>query len=257
LIEDITEKKKSEAEIVRLQQDRERRATELAIANRELEAFSYSVSHDLRGPLSSIDSFARMLLEDHANQLPSEAQRYINLIHENATAMDRLIEDLLTFSRMVRQPLKKTSVMMGEVVRDVVAKLRSSQPDRPIEIVIGELPPCQADPVLLTQVWVNLLSNAFKYTRKCENAHIEIGSCDEGDATGYYVKDNGVGFNMDQAGRLFGVFQRLHAEQDYPGTGVGLAIVERIIRRHGGHVWAEAEEGKGATFYFTLGDGAG
>lgn len=256
LVEDITGKKQAEAKINELQQDLERRATELTMANQELESFSYSVSHDLQAPLASIDTFARMALEDYGPQLPTDAQSYLNLIHENAEAMNRLIADLLTFSRMSRQPLKKQPVETREVVREVLANLRSNQSDRHVQVVIGDLPPCHADPALLTQVWVNLLSNAYKFTSKCDNARIEIGSTHAENETVYFVKDNGVGFDMEQASRLFGVFQRLHSEEDYPGTGVGLAIVERIVRRHGGRVWAEGEPGLGASFYFTLANSA-
>lgn len=256
LVEDITGKKQAEAKINELQQDLERRATELTMANQELESFSYSVSHDLQAPLASIDTFARMALEDYGPQLPTDAQSYLNLIHENAEAMNRLIADLLTFSRMSRQPLKKQPVETREVVREVLANLRSNLSDRHVQVVIGDLPPCHADPALLTQVWVNLLSNAYKFTSKCDNARIEIGSTHAENETVYFVKDNGVGFDMEQASRLFGVFQRLHSEEDYPGTGVGLAIVERIVRRHGGRVWAEGEPGLGASFYFTLANSA-
>jgi PAS domain S-box-containing protein len=255
LVENITANKEADAEINQLQQDLVQRATELAMANQELESFSYSVSHDLRTPLASIDGYARVVLQDYGPQLPAGALRFLNLIHENALAMSRLIEDLLTFSRMSRQPLNKQSVATADLVRQALVKLSSSQSDRPAEIIIGDLPRCQADPTLLTQVWVNLLSNALKFTGKCSNAHIEIGSSDRENETVYFVKDNGVGFDMEQADRLFGVFQRLHAEEDYPGTGVGLAIVERIIRRHGGRVWAEAQVGRGACFYFTLAGG--
>jgi light-regulated signal transduction histidine kinase (bacteriophytochrome) len=256
LVEDITGKKLAEAKINELQQDLERRAAELTMANQELEAFSYSVSHDLRTPLATIDIFARLALKDYGPQLPTDVQSYLNLVHENVEAMNRLIADLLTFSRMNRQPLKKQPVETRKVVREVLANLRSNQSDRHVQVVIGNLPPCQADPALLTQVWVNLLSNAWKFTSKCENARIEIGSSHAKNETVYFVKDNGVGFDMQQASRLFGVFQRLHSEEDYPGTGVGLAIVERIVRRHGGRVWAEGEPGLGASFFFTLANSA-
>lgn len=252
LVEDITGKKQAEAKINELQQDLTRRAAELTMTNQELEAFSYSVSHDLRTPLATIDIFARMALKDYGPQLPTDAQSYLNLIHENVEAMNRLIADLLTFSRMSRQPLKKQPVETRKVVREALANLRSNQPDRHVQVVIGDLPRCHADPALLTQVWVNLLSNAWKFTSKCDNARIEIGSAHAENETVYFVKDNGVGFDMQQASRLFGVFQRLHSEEDYPGTGVGLAIVERIVRRHGGRVWAEGEPEVGASFYFTL-----
>jgi light-regulated signal transduction histidine kinase (bacteriophytochrome) len=249
---DITEYKQASERIEQLNRALEQHATQLAIANQELDSFSYSVSHDLRMPLASIDGLVRGVIQDYGSQLPTQGQTSLNLVHENAMAMSRLINDLLTFSRMSRQPLKKQVLAMGDLAREVLANLKSNQSDREVEIVIGELPPCQADPALLTQVWVNLLSNAFKFTTKRGYARIEIGSFDDDKATAYFVKDNGVGFDMEQAGRLFGVFQRLHSEEDYQGTGVGLAIVDRIVRRHGGRVWAEGEPGKGACFYFTL-----
>lgn len=256
LVENITERRWAEAEITRLNQGLERRAAELAIANQELDSFSYSVSHDLRAPLASIGQLTRAMLQDGETQNPTEVQRYVGLIHENTLAMSRLIEDLLHFARMSRQPLNKLTVQPAELVRQVLTDLQSAQPARAVEIVIGDLPPCEADPALLAQVWVNLLSNALKFTGKCDKPRIEIGceACDGADRV-YYVRDNGVGFDMKQADRLFGVFQRLHAEEDYPGTGVGLAIVERIVRRHGGRVWAEGKPGEGASFFFTLARG--
>ena len=252
LVEDITAAKQAAAEIDRLHQGLEQRATELAEANQELDSFSYSVSHDLRTPLASIDQLARMVLQHYAAQIPADVQRYLNLIDENALAMSRLIDDLLAFSRMSRQPLHKQAVATADLVRQVLANLASAEFNHPVELVVGDLPPCHADSALLTQVWVNLLSNAFKFTSKGAAARIEIGSSREENETVYFVKDNGAGFDMDQADRLFRVFQRLHAEEDYAGTGVGLAIVDRIVRRHGGRVWAEAKVDKGATFYFVV-----
>lgn len=225
---------------------------QLEIANQELEAFSYSVSHDLRAPLRAIDGFARILSEDHAAHLSSEAQRYLRLVRANAHQMGRLIDDLLTFSRLSRQPLHKQTVAPATLIRQALENLRAEQEGRKIEIVIGQLPNCQADPALLTQVWQNLLSNAIKFTRKREKAAIEIGWDEQANQRIYFVKDNGVGFDMAYAHKLFGVFQRLHRTEEFEGTGVGLAIVQRIVLRHGGFVWAEAEAGKGAVFYFSL-----
>lgn len=252
LIENITDYKRAEQEINQLNRALEKHAIELGMANQELDSFSYSVSHDLRAPLASIDQISKAMLQDYGAQLPIDGQSLLNLIHENALAMSRLIEDLLAFSRTSRQPLKKETVSTPELVRHVMANLRSAQADRQIEIIVGELPPCQADPALLAQVWLNLLSNALKFTSKCYETRIEIGSFNRQNETVYFVKDNGVGFDMEYAGRLFKVFQRLHGEEDYPGTGVGLAIVERIVRRHGGRIWAEGVVGQGASFYFTL-----
>lgn len=233
------------------------RTAQLEAANKELEAFSYSVSHDLRAPLRAVDGFSRILLEDYAPQLTSDATRYLQMVRESAQRMGSLIDDLLTFSRLGRQPLTKQSVALADLVRQTLAELRIEQENRQVEITIGELPPCQADPALLKQVMVNLLTNALKFTRRREVAHIEIG-CHQlnGDQT-YFVKDNGVGFDMQYVHKLFGVFQRLHRIEEYEGTGVGLAIVQRILNRHDGRVWAEAIVDGGATFYFTIGEEKG
>jgi PAS domain S-box-containing protein len=224
----------------------------LEAANKELEAFSYSVSHDLRAPLRAIDAFSRILLDEYGSQLDPSAQDFLDSIRSNAQQMGELIDDLLTFSRLSRQPLQKQAVAMVDLVHDVLAELQSEQAGRDIELIINGLPSCQADPKLLKQVWLNLLSNAFKYTGDRAVARIEVGCQLETVAPVFFVKDNGVGFDMQYAHKLFGVFQRLHRAEDYDGTGVGLAIVQRIVQRHGGRVWAEAEVGQGATFYFTL-----
>ncbi len=242
-----------------LLQQETRQRQELAHANQELEAFSYSVSHDLRAPLRTIDGFSRLLLEDYTPQLPAKAQRYLQWIREGAQEMDQLIDDLLTFSRLSRQPLKKQVLAPGTLVQAVLADLQVEQGKRRIEISVGYLPPCQADPVLLKQVFTNLLSNALKFTAQRQVAQIEIGAEQRAPSPTaapecvYFVKDNGVGFDMQYSHKLFGVFQRLHRAEDYEGTGVGLAIVQHIIHRHGGRIWAEAVVDRGATFYFTLG----
>lgn len=228
------------------------RAEQLESANQELEAFSYSISHDLRAPLRAMDGFSRILVEEYGASLPGEAQRYLGLVRSNAQQMGHLIEDLLTFSRLSRQPLNKQTVDTREVVNQVLEDLQFEKDGRSVSISFGELPACKADPVLLKQVWINLLSNAFKYTRKQENPQIEIGSTQTATECIYFVKDNGVGFDMHYVNKLFGVFQRLHRSEEYEGTGVGLAIVQRIVHRHGGRAWAEAEVNKGAIFYFTL-----
>jgi light-regulated signal transduction histidine kinase (bacteriophytochrome) len=229
------------------------RAEQLQQANSELEAFAYSVSHDLRAPLRAINGFARILLEEHAPHLSDEAQRYLHLVRDNAQYMGQLIDDLLTFSRLSRQPLKLQRVACAALVRQVLGELDGEQAGRCINISIGELPVCQADPGLLKQVFVNLLANALKFTRQREAAVVAIGYREEGGECVYFVRDNGVGFDMQYAGKLFGVFQRLHRAAEYEGTGVGLAIVQRIIHRHGGRIWAEAAVNQGATFSFTLG----
>ena len=183
-------------------------------ANKELEAFSYSVSHDLRAPLRAMDGFSRILLEDYAPQLPPEAQRHLRIIRENANQMGRLINDLLAFSRLSRQPLNKRSIATADLVRQVIESLSSEPAGRQMEISVGELPPCQGDPALLRQVWINLLSNALRFTRQREAARIEIGCVEKEGEPVYFVKDNGAGFDMRYANKLFGVFQRLHSSED-------------------------------------------
>jgi PAS domain S-box-containing protein len=228
------------------------RTAELAAANHELEAFSYSVSHDLRAPLRAIDGFSRILLEDYVNDLPEEAQHYFRLVRNNAQQMGRLVDDLLAFSRLSRQPLVKQMIEPANLVQQCLEDLRIDQEQRDLTITIEDLPACQADPALLKQVWINLLANALKYSRARALALITIGSRSEDGATVYSIQDNGVGFDMRYASQLFGVFQRMHRAEEYEGTGVGLAIVQRIITRHGGRIWAEAKVDDGAAFYFTL-----
>ena len=250
---DITERKRAEREILQLNNDLQKRTHQLEVANKELEAFTYSVSHDLRAPLRAIDGFSGILVAKYSASLSEDATRYLQKVRNNAQKMGNLIDDLLAFSRLSRQPIRKQSLMLADLIRQVLNEdLRSAQQNRQIEIVIGDLPPCQADPVLMKQVLINLLDNALKFTQKCETTRIEIGAEPHGEETAYFIKDNGAGFDMQYAHKLFGVFQRLHREEDYPGTGVGLAIVERIIHRHGGRVWAEATVNEGATFYFTV-----
>ncbi len=240
---------------VELEQRVAHRTAQLEAANKELESFAYTVAHDLRTPLITINGFSQVLLEDYASTLGDEAQGYLRQLGESARRMGELIDDLLDFSRLSRQPLNKHEVAVAGIVRQALADLDGARAHRHVDVVIGDLPASQADPTLLKQVFTNLLSNALKYTRKREAAAIEIGWRDDADEPGfhtYYVKDNGVGFDMRYADKLFRVFQRLHRAEEYEGTGVGLAIVQRIVHRLGGRVWAEAEVDKGATFYFTL-----
>jgi signal transduction histidine kinase len=229
-----------------------KRTARLEEANQELQAFAYSVSHDLRAPLRAMGGFARILIQEYASQIPSEAQGYLNRVRDSAQHMSQLIDDLLAFSCLGRRESHVQTVSPRDLVAQILQDLRAEQRDRDVEVVIGDLPLCQADPALLRQVYANLLSNAFKFTRERKAARIEVG-CEqrEGEMV-YYVRDNGVGFDMRYVDKLFGVFQRLHSEQDYEGTGVGLAIVQRIVRRHGGRVWAEAAVDRGATFCFTI-----
>ena len=221
----------------------------LVAANKELESFSYSVSHDLRAPLRAIDGYARMLEEDHAPRLDGEGRRLLGVVRDNATRMGRLVDDLLAFSRLSRQEAAKQPLDMAALVREVAGEVAKGAPAR---IDIGELPPARADRALMRQVWANLIGNALKYSGKRADARVEIGGREAAQENLYWVRDNGVGFDMRYAHKLFSVFQRLHRAEEFDGTGVGLAIVQRVVARHGGRVSAESAPGQGARFEFSL-----
>ncbi len=258
LFENMTEQKLAEERLRQFNAELEARVTErttqLAAANKELEAFTYSVSHDLRAPLRSVSGFSRIILDDFAEDVPEEVRKYLLRIQAGSEQMGRLIDDLLSFSRLGRQDIRKNTVDMFALAREVCDSLSGEYAGRQVRIVLGLLPPAHADPGLMTRVYANLVGNAIKYTRQRDVAEIEIGCLRRRGPNVYFVRDNGAGFNMKYADKLFGVFQRLHRQDEFEGTGVGLATVKRIVERHGGKIWAEAEEGQGATFYFTLGD---
>jgi signal transduction histidine kinase len=230
------------------------RTDELTAVNKDLEAFSYSVSHDLRAPLRAVQGYVTILEEDFGERLEAEVRRLLGVIQDRTRRMEQLIDDLLVFARLGRQRLAVTPVQRDDLVKQTLDECRSTCEGRPIAFTVGRLGTAQADPPMLKQVLANLLSNAIKFTRNRNPAAVEVGCRTEADSpTVYFVRDNGAGFDMHHADKLFGVFQRLHSANEYEGTGVGLAIVQRVIERHGGQVWADSTPGEGATFYFTLG----
>jgi len=234
------------------QLDLERRAAALEASNKELEEFTYSVAHDLRTPLRAMDGFARMVMEEYATKLDEEGKRRLGVIRASAKKMGQLIDDLLAFSRMGRSEMALAEIDMTALAGDVAGELHREERSRIIEIVIASLPPVRADPAMIRQVWETLLSNAVKFTRPRAQARIEVeGRADAGENI-YCVKDNGVGFDMQYVGKLFGVFQRLHGPEEFEGTGVALALAQRIVQRHGGRIWAEGKLNEGATFCFAL-----
>lgn len=248
----VTERKRTEDHIQRLNDELQQRAQALEEANKELEAFSYSVSHDLRAPLRAIDGFSRIFLEEYEGKVDAEGRHLLEVVRENATRMGVLIDDILQFSRSGRTELKRMQTDMEALAHEVLDELLRNMPDVKLQAEIGAMPKVEGDRAMLRQVLANLLANAIKFSRNKEAPRIEVGSKIENGEAVCYVKDNGAGFDMNYADRLFGVFQRLHSASEFEGTGIGLAIVKRIIGRHGGRVWAEGKVGAGATFYFTL-----
>ena len=248
---DITERRERENEIRRLNGDLEQRSLSLQLLNQELESFSYSLAHDLRTPLRSITAYSEMMAGGEAGELTPEALKMVHTIQRNSGRMTQLMDDFLAFFRVARKDVKQETVVMTSIAREAVATV-SVDSKRHVDFKIGILPPAKGDPAMILQVMVNLISNAVKFTALKAKAEIEIGCLTERSPMVYYVKDNGVGFNMKYYSRLFGVFERLHRREEFDGTGIGLAIVQKIVQRHGGSVWAESVIDGGATFYFTL-----
>ncbi|HEY6809375.1 MAG TPA: CHASE3 domain-containing protein [Gemmatimonadales bacterium] len=245
LSHDVTQRRLDEAELRRY-------AAQLEAANAELDAFAYSVSHDLRAPLRSIDGFSLALLEDYHDQLDPQGRQFLERVRAGTQRMGQLIEDLLSLSLVTRREMRREAVDLSGTAARIAAELRRNDPDREVEIVIAPGLAAEGDPQLLESVLANLLGNAWKYTGKRPRARIEFGRESGNGTAAYFVRDDGAGFDMTYAGKLFGAFQRLHAATEFEGTGIGLAIVQRVVHRHGGRVWAEATPGRGATFYFTL-----
>jgi light-regulated signal transduction histidine kinase (bacteriophytochrome) len=253
---EVAVRKRAEEEVrvlnMELEKRVELRTAELLVANEELESFTYSVSHDLRAPLRHVDGFAQFLEEEYGPKIPDEAQSLVKKIRRGSQNMGRLVDDLLNLSRIGKKELARQLTELMPLAEGVVSEIKLDNPNRKIEWHIETLPAVNCDAGLIKQVFVNLLSNAAKYTRPRESAEIKVGQKTVEGVAAFFVRDNGVGFNMKYANKLFGVFQRLHRPEEFEGTGVGLATVARIIRKHGGSIWAEAELNKGATFYFTL-----
>jgi light-regulated signal transduction histidine kinase (bacteriophytochrome) len=250
MLNDVTDTRVRERDVETLNRIMREKAAQLETANRELESFSYSVSHDLRAPLRSIGSFVEILAEDFRSQLDEDGIRYVEIIRSNVERMNELIKDLLAFSRLTRQPLTKDKVDMSALADEAFAQLKPR--DVTVEWVREPLPEAYGDVRMLRQVWMNLVSNAVKYSRESERPRITVSATEELGRTVYAIQDNGVGFDPAYEEKLFGVFQRLHADKKFEGTGVGLSIVQRIIQRHSGRIWATGAPGEGAAFYFYL-----
>jgi len=249
---DVTDRRRADERIRQLNEDLIRQTAELEAATRELEAFSYSVSHDLRAPLRALDGFSQALMEDYSAVLDEEGKDHLKRIRAASQRMGTLIDDLLNLSRYTRVEMRSETVDLSGVAHEVVDELKAASPERRVEVHIAEGLKAEADPSLMRIVLVNLIGNAWKFSAKCASPTIEFGSTEEDDRTVYFVRDNGAGFDLAYAQKLFGAFQRMHSMSEFPGTGIGLATVKRIINRHGGKVWAQSAAGAGATFYFTL-----
>jgi light-regulated signal transduction histidine kinase (bacteriophytochrome) len=251
-VDDITERKLAEIEVKGYQDHLEEQTAKLEASNKELESFSYSVSHDLRAPLRHVSGYVELLNKRFQSELSEKGRHYLDSIADSVHVMGMLIDDLLQFSRSGRTEMRQSDLDMNEIVKEVIESLHKDNPDREIEWVKVKLPSVCGDEAMLRLVWINLLSNAVKFTRTRKKARIEIGVRREKKELVFFVRDNGVGFDMQYAQKLFGVFQRLHPTEEFEGTGIGLANAQRIVLRHGGRIWAEAEPDKGAVFYFSI-----
>lgn len=253
VLSDLSGRKQAEEEIGMLRADLRSRCAELAASNAELDSFSYSVAHDLRSPLRAVDGFSRIVLSDYGMQLDAQGQRMLGVIRSETQRMGRLIDDLLAFSRLGRQPIENKPIEMESLAQEVFSNLAALEPARNLLLDLHPLPVAYGAQAMITQVWEHLIGNAIKFTKERDCGVITIGARNGDDGVPiYYVQDNGAGFDMHYASKLFGMFERLHCPQEFPGAGSGLALVKRMVQRHDGHIWADAQVGQGATFSFTL-----